>query len=228
LKPIRIAPSVLAWDLGDLAEAVDISAEGGADQVHLDVIDGHFAPNITFGPGTVKALRKRTDLKFDTHLMIDQPEAYAEKFLDAGSDLLTFHAEVLDGPRFDQLHSTIAKRGKEIGLAIKPMTPLPEWASSRLDRISTLVVMTVNPGFSGQTMDMSVMPKLEFIGTMVKERGLGTDIEIDGGVEPENVHEVVKRGGNVLVAGAGVYAKKDPVRAIGVLRERAAEARGRA
>ena len=158
MKPIRIAPSILAWDLGDLGEAVAISVRGGADQVHLDVIDGHFAPNITFGPGTVKALRKRCVLKFDTHLMIDQPLLYAEKFMDAGSDVLTFHAEVLNGKRFDELHAVVSRRGKEVGLAIKPSTELPDWALSRLEKLSVLTFMTVNPGFSGQSMDMSTMP----------------------------------------------------------------------
>jgi ribulose-phosphate 3-epimerase len=221
LKAIKIAPSILAWDLGDLEKAVEISVNGGADQIHLDVIDGHFAPNITFGPGTVKALRRRTDLKFDTHLMIDQPQLYAERFLDAGSDLLSFHAEVLTGSSFDELHHLISSRGKEMGVAIKPKTELPEWAIPRLDKISTLVVMTVNPGFSGQSMDMSVMPKLERIRDMVESNGQELDIEVDGGVEVENVHEVVARGGNVLVAGAGVYAKKDPEAAIAALRNRA-------
>jgi ribulose-phosphate 3-epimerase len=221
LSEIKIAPSILAWDLGDLEEAIQISVRGGADQVHLDVIDGHFAPNITFGPGTVKALRRRCDLKFDTHLMIDSPHLYVDKFLEAGSDLLSFHAEVLNGSKFDDLYHAVHAKGKEMGLAIKPKTELPRWAADRLDRISTLVVMTVNPGFSGQTMDMSVMPKLQKISALVGDRGLLTDIEVDGGVEPENVHEVVKSGGNVLVAGAGVYGKKDPINAILVLRERA-------
>lgn len=225
MNQIRIAPSILAWDLGDLAEAVEISVRGGADQVHLDVIDGHFAPNITFGPGTVRALRRRCDLKFDTHLMIDQPHLYAEKFLDAGSDLLTFHTEVLDASRFEELHSAVRRRGKEIGLALKPETELPDWALQRLEKLSTVIVMTVNPGFSGQSMDMSVMPKLERLSALLRNKGSGADVEIDGGVEPENVHEVVKRGGNVLVAGAGVYAKSDPVKAIGLLRERAEMAR---
>lgn len=226
MNEIRIAPSILAWDLGDLERAVEISVKGGADQVHLDVIDGHFAPNITFGPGTVRALRPLTNLKFDTHLMIERPRDYVEKFLDAGSDLLTFHAEILSGPGFDELHRVVKARGKEVGLAVKPLTPLPKWALDRLDKISTLVVMTVNPGFSGQKMDMSVMPKLQKVSELVEDRGLGTDIEVDGGVEPENVHEVVKRGGNVLVAGAGVYAKKDPVEAISVLRRRAEKVKG--
>ncbi|HYA55421.1 MAG TPA: ribulose-phosphate 3-epimerase [Nitrososphaerales archaeon] len=225
MSQIKIAPSILAWDLGDLEGAIQISMRGGADQVHLDVIDGHFAPNITFGPGTVKALRGRCDLKFDTHLMIDSPHLYVDKFLEAGSDLLSFHSEVLNGSKFDELYRAVHAKGKEIGLAIKPMTELPTWAAERLDRISTLVVMTVNPGFSGQTMDMSVLPKLRKISALVEGRGLPTDIEVDGGVEPENVQEVVKSGGNVLVAGAGVYGKKDPVSAISVLRERALQVR---
>jgi len=221
MSEIKIAPSILAWDLGDLDGAIQISVKGGADQVHLDVIDGHFAPNITFGPGTVKALRGRCDLKFDTHLMIDSPQVYVDKFLEAGSDLLTFHAEVLNGSKFDELYLTVHAKGKEMGLAIRPKTELPRWAADRLDKISTIVVMTVNPGFSGQTMDMSVMPKLRKISALVGNRGLPTDIEVDGGVEPENVHEVVKNGGNVLVAGAGVFGKQDPVTAISVLRKSA-------
>ncbi|HYB45518.1 MAG TPA: ribulose-phosphate 3-epimerase [Nitrososphaerales archaeon] len=225
MKQIRIAPSILAWDLGNLREAAEIASKGGADQLHLDVIDGHFAPNITFGPGTVKALRKVSDLKFDTHLMVDQPAAYVEKFMDAGSDLLTFHAEVLDGKRFDQLSAAVKARGKEVGLAIKPGTDLPKWALERMDTLSALIVMTVNPGFSGQRMDMSLMPKLEKISKAVEERGFDTDIEVDGGVEPENVADVVRNGGNVLVAGAGVYSKENPVSAIGVLRQRAQAAR---
>ncbi|MDG6985760.1 MAG: ribulose-phosphate 3-epimerase [Nitrososphaerota archaeon] len=223
MAAVKIAPSVLAWDLGDLDKAVEISVKGGADQIHLDVIDGHFAPNITFGPGTVKALRRLTDMKFDTHLMIDNPGAYAEKFMDAGSDLLTFHAEILSGSSFDDIYRTVSSRKKEVGIAIKPQTELPKWAAERLDKISTLVIMTVNPGFSGQKMDMSVMPKLQKLGRLVKEKGLEVDLEIDGGVEPENAAEVVKRGGNVLVAGAGVYSKKDPVGAISVLRRAATE-----
>jgi ribulose-phosphate 3-epimerase len=210
--------------LGNLEEAIEISVTGGADQVHLDVIDGHFAPNITFGPGTVKALRRRCDLKFDTHLMIDQPRLYVEKFLDAGSDILTFHAEVLDARAFDELQGKVARRGKEVGLAIKPSTQLPDWAVARLDKMSVLNFMTVNPGFSGQAMDMSTMPKLEKVSALLKEKGSMADIEIDGGVEQENVREVVKSGGNVLVAGEGVYGKSDPVKAIGALRERAERA----
>jgi len=223
-RKIKIAPSILGGDQGNLASAVKIADEGKADQIHLDVIDGHFAPNITFGPGTVKALRKITDLKFDTHLMISEPENYVDKFLDAGSDLLTFHVEVLNGARFDALYSKIHAKGKVIGLSLKPATEMPAWAEARLDKLDTLMVMTVNPGFSGQAMMMSVMPKLEKITLMLNDKGLPVDIEIDGGVEPETIGEVVLRGGNVLVAGAGIYYKPDPVKAVGVLREKAKKA----
>lgn len=225
MRPIRIAPSILAGDLGDLKRSVEIAVEGGADQIHLDVIDGHFAPNITFGPGTVKALRRLTDLKFDTHLMISEPEAYTQKFLDAGSDLLTFHTEVLSGKKFDDLYDLVHSNGRQMGLAIKPATRLPAWALSRLDKLSCVVVMTVNPGFSGQSMDFSVMPKLTETRELIERRGSDADIEIDGGVEPENVCEAVKRGANVLVAGAGVYGAQDPVKRIGLLRQKAVSAR---
>jgi ribulose-phosphate 3-epimerase len=223
-RQIKIAPSILGGDQSNFGGAVDVAVKGGADQVHLDIIDGHFAPNITFGPGTVKALRKRTEMKFDTHLMISEPEKFVDKFLDAGSDLFCFHAEALTGERFDALYSKIHAKGKVIGLALKPSTEMPPWVEKRLDKLDTLTVMTVNPGFSGQTMIMSVMPKLEKITQLLNDKGLPVDIEIDGGVEPENVGEVVLRGGNVLVAGAGVYYKPDPVRAVGILREKAKSA----
>lgn len=157
--------------------------------------------------------------------MIDEPSAYFEKFIEAGSDLLTFHAEVLDGKRFDKICAAVRARGKEVGLAINPRTDLPGWAAERMDRLSALVVMTVNPGFSGQSMDVGVLPKLERISRTIEAKGFDTDVEVDGGVEPENVEEVVRRGGNVLVAGAGVYSKENPVSAIGALREKAEAAR---
>ncbi len=223
-RVIKIAPSILGGDQSNFAAALDIAVKGGADQIHLDVIDGHFAPNITFGPGTVKALRKKTDLKFDTHLMIDQPENFVDKFLDAGSDLFCFHAEALTGERFDAIYSKVHAKGKVMGLALKPSTEMPKWVEQRLDKLDTLCVMTVNPGFSGQSMMMDVMPKLEKITQMLNDKGLPIDIEIDGGVELETLENVVRRGGNVLVAGAGVYYKPDPIKAVGILREKAKQA----
>jgi len=224
LRPIKIAPSILAYDLSDLGEGLDIASRGGADQIHLDVIDGRFAPNITFGPGTIKALRPRSKMKFDTHLMISEPRLYVDKFIEAGSDLLTFQAEALDAAVFDLLYAMVHSKGKEMGLALKPETQLPSWAEERLDRLSALLILTVNPGFSGQKMDVSVFPKIEKLSKLVAEKGLQLDIEVDGGIDEENVHEVVARGGNVLVAGAGVYGRPDAVEAIGGLRKRAAAA----
>ncbi len=224
MREIKIAPSILAGDLGHLAEAVTLADEGGADQVHLDVIDGHFAPNITFGAGTVKALRNVSDLPFDTHLMLSDPLKYAPKFIEAGSDILSFHAEVLDESSFAELRSLLRKEGVKMGLAIKPKTPLPQWARESLDKFDVLLVMTVNPGFSGQELDPTVLPKLGDLYSLVRRGGSEVDIEVDGGVEEGNVSEVVRMGGNILVAGAGVYAKGDAARAIKSLRERALSA----
>ncbi len=226
MRPIKIAPSILASDLSNLREGLEIASRGGADQIHLDVIDGRFAPNITFGPGTVKALRPRSRIKFDTHLMIADPQLYVDKFLEAGSDLLTFQAEVLDSAAFDALHSRISSKGKEMGLALRPETQLPKWAEDRLHALSALLLLTVNPGFSGQAMEVGVFPKIERMSALVAERGLDLDLEVDGGIDEGNVGEVAKRGGNVFVAGAGVYGKPDPVRSIGELRARAQAARG--
>jgi ribulose-phosphate 3-epimerase len=226
MRQIKIAPSILAYDLSDLKEGLSIASKGGADQIHLDVIDGHFAPNITFGPGTVKALRARSGMKFDTHLMISDPHLYVDRFLDAGSDLLTFQAEALDPASFDSLHSKISSRGKEMGLALKPGTQLPAWAEERLRLLSALLLLTVNPGFSGQPMEVSVFPKIEKLSAMISEKGLDVDVEVDGGIDAGNVGEVARLGGNVFVAGAGVYGKPDPVGAIAELRRVASSARG--
>jgi len=224
VKEIKIAPSILAGDLGYLAEAVRVADHGGADQIHLDVIDGHFAPNITFGAGTVKALRKVSDLPFDTHLMLSDPLKYAPSFIEAGSDILSFHAEVLDRSSFEELRTLLSTGGVKMGLAIKPKTPLPRWAQERLDKIDILLVMTVNPGFSGQELDATVLPKLSEISSLVRRSGSEVDIEVDGGIEESNVSEVVRSGGNILVAGAGVYAKGDAAGAIKSLRGRALSA----
>ena len=219
MKAVRIAPSILAGDMGNLRRAVEQAVEGGADLIHLDVIDGHFAPNITFGPGTVKSLRRVSSLPFDAHLMISDPVAYAERFLDAGSDTLTVHAEVLNERRFAKLLRIVRTRGRRIGLALKPSTPLPGWALRRLSDLDVLLVMTVNPGFSGQTLDRKVLPKLQQLSRLAQRVSDEIDIEVDGGVDVGNASEVVKRGGTILVAGAAVYGTPDPIGAIRELRE---------
>lgn len=224
-QTVKIAPSILAYDLGNLKGAIEIANQGRADLIHLDVIDGHFAPNITFGAGTIKALRRATRLKFEAHLMIDQPRRYAHDFIEAGADCLVCQAETLDAASFDALFAVVRARDKQIGLALKPETDLPKWVEERLGRLSTLLILTVNPGFSGQRMDVTQFPKIEKVARIVKEQGLETDIEIDGGIDATNIHEVAKRGGTSFVAGAGVYAQPDPVAAIAKLRENAMAAR---
>jgi ribulose-phosphate 3-epimerase len=226
MRQVKIAPSILAYDLGNLRGAVDIATKGGADMVHLDVIDGHFAPNISFGAGTVKALRESSRLKFDVHLMISQPRRYVYDFLDADSDVLIFQAEVLDQPVFDILFAIVNSYGKRMGLALKPETDLPKWAEDRLGRLNTVQILTVNPGFSGQRMDTKQFQKIERISKLVDQKGLDVDIEIDGGIDAGNIQEVAKRGGNAFVAGASVYRQPDPVQAIANLRELAKAARG--
>src|SRR5215470_9242515 len=137
-RSVKIAPSILAGDLGNLRRAVEAADRGGADLVHIDVIDGHFAPNISFGAGTVSALRSASSLPFETHLMISEPLRYAERFMEAGSDVLTFHAEALDGSSFEQLMRSVKSRGKKVGLALKPSTVLRTWARARLSELDVL------------------------------------------------------------------------------------------
>jgi ribulose-phosphate 3-epimerase len=221
LRRVKIAPSVLAYDLSDLRGAVEIADRGGADIVHLDVIDGHFAPNITFGAGTIKALRKTSKLVFEAHLMISEPARYLGAFLDAGSDIVVVHAETIDGAAFDALYDLAHSKGKQIGLALKPGTELPGWAEERLDKMKTIIVLTVNPGFSGQKMDVGQFPKIQRIDGLITKRGLDVDIEVDGGIDSGNVGEVARIGGNSFVAGAGVYNQPDPALAIAKLRQNA-------
>ena len=226
MKPTKIAPSILAYDLGNLRGAVEIANKGGADLIHLDVIDGHFAPNITFGAGTIRALRRSSRLKFEAHLMIDNPRPYVHDYAEAGADTLVFQTEVLDPASFDALFAVARSYDKQVGLALKPETDLPKWVEERLGRLTTILILTVNPGFSGQKMDVNQFPKIERISKIVQERGYETDVEVDGGVDAQNIDEVAKRGGNCFVAGAGVYAQPDPVQAIADLRANADAARG--
>jgi ribulose-phosphate 3-epimerase len=222
---VKIAPSVLAYDPANLRGAVEIATKGGADLIHLDVIDGHFAPNITFGPATIKALRHSTRIPFDTHLMISRPRQYIHEFLDAGSNRIILHLEEMDEAVFDTLFAIINSYDKDVGVALKPGTELPKWMEKRLARIATVLILTVNPGFSGQRMDKMQFPKIERISKLVDEQGLNVDIEVDGGITAANVAEVARLGGNCIVAGAGIYSQPDPVKAIADLREAAKAAR---
>jgi len=213
---IKIAPSILAADFSKLGEEVRRVDEGGADLLHIDVMDGHFVPNISMGPMIVRSLRKETKLPFDVHLMIENPDLFLKSFADAGSDIIVVSSEAC--LHLNRTIQTIKKLGKKVGVALNPATSLC-MIEKVLEDIDMVLIMCVNPGFYGQAFIPSVLPKIEDCRKMIKEQGLQVDIEVDGGINEKTAPLVVKAGANILVAGSAIYSKKDVKRAIQALRE---------
>lgn len=208
---IKIAPSILAADFSKLAEEVIEVEKAGAELIHIDVMDGHFVPNITLGPVVVEALRPVTKLPLDVHLMIENPDAYIEQFAKAGADYITVHVEACR-----HLHRTlqfIRSTGVKSGVVLNPHTPV-ETILHVLDEVDLVLFMTVNPGFGGQKFIHSVLPKVKQLSTIIKERNLSIEIEIDGGVDEQTIGPCVEAGATILVAGSAIYGKEDRAEAL--------------
>lgn len=197
-----LAPSILAADFSKLGEQLHLLDETGVQYVHIDVMDGMFVPSISFGIPVIRSIRPCTDRIFDVHLMIEEPERYIADFADAGADLITVHAEACK--HLDRTIDSIKERGLQAGVAINPATPLSAIACI-LHKVDMVLVMSVNPGFGGQKLIPYTVSKIRELKKIIDEEGLKTDIEVDGGINLENVQEVLDAGANIIVAGSAVF-----------------------
>jgi len=217
-----IAPSILSADFARIGEAVALAEEAGADLVHIDVMDGHFVPNLTLGPQLVASLRKMTRLPLDVHLMVENPRAFIPAFSEAGADWISFHLEASAHLHKDV--SLVRELGRKAGLALNPATPIA-LLDEILPDLDFVLLMSVNPGWGGQRFIASSRKKIRSLGTRIRERGLGVLVEVDGGVNTGNFEDLVADGTDVLVVGSAIYTAPDPASVIRRMKE-AVGARG--
>ncbi|HZY47955.1 MAG TPA: ribulose-phosphate 3-epimerase [Candidatus Bathyarchaeia archaeon] len=217
MRTVKIAPSILAADHADLKGEIARVEEAGADMIHVDVADGHFAPNISLGPDTVRAIRKVTRLPLDIHLMITNPEKFYESFLAAGGDIITVHAEAASRLQLNNLSKAIHQKEKKVGIALKPATSVPSWLKKAGNPFDVVLILSVNPGFPGQAFMPSVLPKVGKVAKLAESKEM--DVEVDGGIDLENASSIVKAGATVLVAGASIFRRGDVKSALQNMRE---------
>jgi ribulose-phosphate 3-epimerase len=219
---IQIAPSILAADFANLGDAIRLAESAGAEVIHVDVMDGHFVPNITMGPPVVASIRKVTTLPLDVHLMIEDPDAYVQPFVDAGADWISVHVETC--PHLDRTLHLIRSLGAKPGVVLNPATSLST-VDEALRLVDYVLVMTVNPGFGGQRFLPYTLEKVQRLRKVIQHKGLSVKIEVDGGVSLENVSDLVKSGAGILVVGSQIFGDPDPaavVRKLKALAERCA------
>jgi ribulose-phosphate 3-epimerase len=217
----KLAPSILSADFRRLGEEVAAVTAAGADYIHVDVMDGHFVPNITIGPLVVEAARRSTHLPLDVHLMISEPDRYLEDFVRAGANLISVHVEVL--PHLHRTLQRIRELGVKASVTLNPSTPLIT-IEHVLEQLDMVLLMTVNPGFGGQEFIAAVIPKIRELRRMIDERGLTVDVEVDGGINAETIGAVARAGADVFVAGSAVFHTSNYGETLSLFRARIAEA----
>jgi ribulose-phosphate 3-epimerase len=214
---VQIAPSILSTDYTQLAEAIHIANEGGADLIHIDVMDGHFVPNLTFGPKLVADLKKITDLTLDTHLMVDNPRDLIPKFHEAGADWISIQIESTVHAHKDI--TTIKQMGKKAGVVLNPATPI-HMLNEIITEVDYVLIMTVNPGWGGQKFIESSLEKISQLKSWIRGRKLNIPIEVDGGVKLENMEKIIQSGADILVMGSVIYNSENPLDTLRQIKEK--------